>query len=57
MCKETTRWSLSVGEKNNGAYYVEFTRKDKDTSDNLMRAFDTFEQALEFINKKHKELK
>jgi hypothetical protein len=58
MCsKETTRWSLLIGDRGNGTYYVEFSRKDKATSDSLNREFETFEQALAFANEKHKELK
>ena len=57
MCKETTRWSLLIGDKGNGTYSVEFSHREKELSDNLTRTFETFDEALEFANKKYKELK
>ena len=57
MCKETTRWSLVIGDRGNGTYNVEFSRRDKETSDNMTRSFDTFEDALSYANGQYEVLK
>jgi len=62
MCNSVKRWGVAIepGSKSSDGsdtYYVRFDHKDKNTTDQLTRNFDTFEQALEFVNKTHKELK
>lgn len=62
MCKETKRWSVIIepGYSSTGSgegYYVKVMHKDKGRSDEVTRNFDTFEEALDFANKTHKELK
>lgn len=62
MCNSTKRWGVGIEPGNRNpdgteGYYVRFTHKDKNTTDELTRTFETFEKALEFVNKTHKELK
>lgn len=62
MCKDTKRWSVIIepGYSSTGSgegYYVKVMHKDKGRSDEVTRNFDAFEQALDFANKTHKELK
>lgn len=62
MCNSAKRWGVSIEPSSRSSdgsetYYVRFDHKDKTTTDQLTRNFDTFEQALEFASKKYKELK
>lgn len=62
MCNTTKRWGVGIepGSRNadgSDTYHVRFDHKDKNTTDQLTRTFDTFEQALDFVNKTYKELK
>lgn len=62
MCNATKRWGVVIepGSRNadgSDTYFVKFDHKDKNTTDQLTRNFDTFEQALDFVNKTYKELK
>lgn len=62
MCNSVKRWGAAIepGSKSSDGsdtYYVRFHHKDKGTTDELTRNFDTFEQALDFVNKTYKDLK
>lgn len=62
MCNSVKRWGVTIEPSNKNSdgsdtYYVRFQHKDKSTTDELTRNFDTFELALDFANKKYKELK
>jgi hypothetical protein len=62
MCNSVKRWGVAIEPGNKSSdgsdtYYVRFQHKDKGTTDELTRNFDTFEQALDFVNKTYKDLK
>jgi hypothetical protein len=58
MCKEEKRWFTMIEPSGSGnGYFVTFRHTDKNNRDEFSRNFDTFELALEFVNKKYKELK
>jgi hypothetical protein len=62
MCNNVKRWGVVIepgSRTSDGSdtYYVRFDHKDRTTTDQLSRNFDTFEQALDFANKTYKELK
>ena len=62
MCNSAKRWGIAIepGSKSSDGsdtYYVRFDHKHKNTADQLTRNFDTFEQALDFVNKTYKDLK
>lgn len=62
MCNSVKRWGVVIepgSRTSDGSdtYYVRFDHKDRTTTDQLSRNFDTFEQALDFANKTYKELK
>ena len=62
MCNATKRWGVVIepGSKNSDGsdtYYVRFDHKDKGTTDQMSRNFDTFEDALAFVNGQYDVLK
>lgn len=62
MCNSTKRWGVYIepGNRNSDGtegYFIKFTHKDKSTTDELSRTFETFEKALDFANETHKKLK
>ncbi len=62
MCNATKRWGVVIepGSKNSDGsdtYYVRFDHKDKNTTDQMTRSFDTFEDALAFANGQYDVLK
>lgn len=62
MCNSVKRWGVVIEPSNKNSdgsdtYYVRFQHKDRGTTDELTRNFDTFEQALDFVNKTYKDLK
>lgn len=56
MCSENVNWSLGVIQMSNNLYSVEISRKDKKSSDRLVREFDNFGDALEFATDTYEEL-
>ena len=66
MCEKkepTTKWGLRIGTDSNNKYSVEFNKKIANeysgymqSHDNILRTFETFEDALKFANDTHKNL-
>lgn len=66
MCEKkepSTKWSLRIGTDSKNQYSVELNKKIADeysgymqSHDNVLRTFETFEDALKFANDTHKNL-
>ena len=66
MCEKKelpTKWGLRIGADAKNQYSVEFNKKIGDeysgymkSHDNILRTFETFEDALKFANDTHKNL-
>ena len=62
MCNTTKRWGVGIepGSRNSDGsdtYHVRFDYKDKNRTDQMTRSFDTFEDALAYINGQYEALK
>jgi hypothetical protein len=57
MCNSTKRWAINIETSGSATYWVKLNFYDNGRADKLERQFDSFELALEFVNKTHKELK
>ena len=62
MCNTTKRWGVGIepGPRNSDGsdtYHVRFDHKGKNTTDQMTRNFDTFEDALTYVNGQYEALK
>ena len=56
MCNESASWNLSIVQVGSNAYSVEVSRRDKKSSDKIVREFDNFGTALEFASLTYEDL-